>query len=237
MKNLTYKHMICIALVILVAVVMMNILIPSPPPPPVTVEEWEFLDKIGNMAKRGWHSIADPVSKEVSDLGKKAKEAGGVIYDDLIKPIGHGIETVGHGIESAGKTVGKGIGSAATTVYDDVLTPVGHFVEYESTRPFGASTATYFGRGHSGLDNDHGFYYDWVKAWGDAGGGLAGLVGAVTGLVPAMVPMADDAAAGALSILGKPIRLISDKSYRDHFWDASSFGDNNWDHTLHPGGR
>ena len=69
--------MIYIALVILVAVVMMNILIPSPPPPPVTVEEWEFLDKIGNMAKRGWHSIADPISKEVSDLGKKAKGARG----------------------------------------------------------------------------------------------------------------------------------------------------------------
>ena len=210
MRNIKCKDVLCLLLVALLVMAIYKMVTPSPPPPPPIAENWFGSD--------AW----DWTKKTAKNVGKT---------------IGHAAESTGEWVGDAGKTVGKGIGSAATAVYDDVLTPVGHFVEYESTRPFGASTATYFGRGHSGRDDDHGFYYDWVKAFGETGGGLAGLVGAVTGLVPAMVPMADDAAAGALSILGKPIRLISDKSYRDHFWDASSFGDNNWDHTLHPGGR
>ena len=200
-------------------------------------EEWAFLDDIGNIASTGWHAIADPISKEISDLGKKAKTAGGVIYDDVLTPIGHGIESAGKWVGGAGKTAGRGIATAATAVYDDVLTPIGHFVEYESTRPFGASTATFFGRGHSGKDGDHGAYYDWTKAWSDTGGGLAGLVGAVTGLGIGAVPVADDAVAAAFSIVGKPIRLIADKNYRDHIWDDGSWFDNNWEHTLHPGGK
>ena len=210
MRNIKCKDVLCLLLVALLVMAIYKMVTPSPPPPPPIAENWFGSD--------AW----DWTKKTAKNVGKT---------------IGHAAESTGEWVGDAGKTVGKGIGSAATAVYDDVLTPVGHFVEYESTRPFGASTATYFGRGHSGRDDDHGFYYDWVKAFGETGGGLAGLVGAVTGLAPAIVPMADDAAAGALSILGKPIRLISDKSYRDHFWDASSFGDNNWDHTLHPGGR
>ena len=210
MRNIKCKDVLCLLLVALLVMAIYKMVTPSPPPPPPIAENWFGSD--------AW----DWTKKTAKNVGKK---------------IGQAAESAGGWVGDAGKTVGKGIGSAATTVYDDVLTPVGHFVEYESTRPFGASTATYFGRGHSGQNDDHGFYYDWVKTFSETGGGLAGLVGAVTGLAPAIVPMADDAAAGALSILGKPIRLIADKDYRDHFWDGGSWGDNNWDHTLHPGGR
>jgi hypothetical protein len=36
------------------------------------------------------------------------------------------------------------------------------------------------------------------------------------GLGIGAVPVADDAVAAAFSIVGKPIRLIADKNYRDH---------------------
>ncbi len=57
------------------------------------------------------------------------------------------------------------------------------------------------------------------------------------GLGIGAVPVADDAVAAAFSIVGKPIRLIADKNYRDHIWDDGSWFDNNWEHTLHPEGK
>jgi hypothetical protein len=39
-------------------------------------EEWAFLDNIGNIASTGWHAIADPISKEISDVGKRPKQQG-----------------------------------------------------------------------------------------------------------------------------------------------------------------
>jgi hypothetical protein len=229
MRNIKCKDVLCLLLVALLVMAIYKMVTPSPPPPPPIAENW-FGSDAWDWTKKTAKNVGKTIGHAAESTGEWVGDAG---------------KTVGKGIGSAATTVyddvltpvGKGIGSAATTVYDDVLTPVGHFVEYESTRPFGASTATYFGRGHSGQNDDHGFYYDWVKTFSETGGGLAGLVGLVTGLVPAIAPVADDAAAGALSILGKPIRLIADKDYRDHFWDGGSWGDNNWDHTLHPGGR
>ncbi len=221
MRNIKCKDVLCLLLVALLVMAIYKMVTPSPPPPPPIAENWFGSD--------AW----DWTKKTAKNVGKKIGHAA----ESAGEWVGHAAESTGEWVGDAGKTVGKGIGSAATTVYDDVLTPVGHFVEYESTRPFGASTATYFGQGHSGRNDDHGFYYDWVKSFAETGGGLGGIVGMVTGLVPAVGPVLDDTAAGALSILGKPIRLIADKDYRDHFWDRDSWMDNNWDHTLHPGGR